>query len=223
MTRSDHDHDHDDHDESDACESCPHDDGGESVSPSIFTAAWRSLPRRRYAQALATVGGLTAVGSLAAPVASLTEVFEQEYTGPIYSEGVHLVDGDGNRVTTEALDYGEGMTVYPATHPGIAKAPTVLVRYEESEYGGETRMDSVVEGYAAYSKVCTHAGCMVGGEDENPLVCPCHFGKYDPTQGAAVVGGPPPRPLPQLPITQTENGELIAIGDFEAPVGAGGE
>ncbi|WP_435101403.1 ubiquinol-cytochrome c reductase iron-sulfur subunit [Halarchaeum sp. P4] len=206
-----------------ACDSCPHEDENEGWMPSIFTAEWRSIPRRRYAQALATVGGLTAVGSLAAPVASLTNVFEQEYTGPIYSQGVHLVDGDGNRVTVDALDYGEGMTVYPATHPGIAKAPTVLVRYKESQYGGETRMDSVVDGYAAYSKVCTHAGCMVGSADENPLVCPCHFGKYDPTQGAAVVSGPPPRPLPQLPITQNDNGELIAIGDFEGPVGAGGE
>ena len=38
------------------------------------------------------VGGLTAVGSLAAPLAGLTRVFERSYTGPVYSDGVALVD-----------------------------------------------------------------------------------------------------------------------------------
>lgn len=206
----------------DACDACPHADDGTAWKPSIFTDTRGEMRRRGYAKVLATIGGLTAVASLGAPIASLTRVFEQEYTGPIYSEGVHLVDGDGNRVTTDDLDYGQGMTVYPATHPGIAKAPTILVRYKQSEYGGDTKMGYVVDGYAAYSKVCTHAGCMVGSADEDPLVCPCHFGKYDPKSGAAVVGGPPPRPLPQLPITVNDSGELIATGDFEGPVGAGG-
>ncbi|MFB6123033.1 MAG: Rieske 2Fe-2S domain-containing protein [Haloferacaceae archaeon] len=204
-----------------ACDACSR-SGGCATGPSIYADTRAGMLRRTYAKLLATIGGLTAVASLAAPIASLTRVFEQEYTGPIFSEGVHLVDGDGNRVTADALDYGEGTTVYPATHPGIAKAPTLLVRYEQSEYGGETRMDFVADGYAAYSKVCTHAGCMVSEPDQIPLVCPCHFGKFDPTAGAAVVGGPPPRPLPQLPISLTENGELVATGDFEGPVGAGG-
>lgn len=205
----------------DACEACTHGDGT-AAAPSIFTDARGELRRREYAQLLATVGGLTAVASLAAPIASLTRVFEQEYTGPIYSQGVRLVDGNGDPVTTDSLEYGEGMTVYPEPRPGVAKAPTILVRYEKSKYGGETKMGFVVDGYAAYSKICTHAGCMVGSIDQSPLVCPCHFGKFDPTAGAAVVGGPPPRPLPQLPITVTKNGELVATGDFEAPVGPGG-
>lgn len=205
----------------DECDGCPH---GETpdFEPSIYTDARGEMRRRGYAKLLATIGGLTAVASLAAPVASLTRVFEQEYTGPIYSEGVNLVDGDGNNVTVDTLDYGEGMTVFPASHPGIAKAPTILVRYEQSEYGEGTKMAYVTDGYAAYSKVCTHAGCMVSEPDQVPLVCPCHFGKFDPKAGAAVVGGPPPRPLPQLPITVTASGELIATGDFEGPVGAGG-
>jgi Rieske Fe-S protein len=52
--------------------------------------------------------------------------------------------------------------------------------------------------FRAFSSTCTHAGCTVslsGGE----FVCPCHGGVYD-AQTGAVLGGPPPAPLPQLPI-----------------------
>ncbi|MFB6183627.1 MAG: ubiquinol-cytochrome c reductase iron-sulfur subunit [Haloarculaceae archaeon] len=199
------------------CEACgPH-------VPSIFTDERAAMQRRDYAKLFATVGGLTAVGSLAAPLAGLTRVFERAYTGPVYGDGIHLVDGDGNRITEDALDYGEIATVFPESRPGIEKAPTLLVRFTESQYGGETNVAATVGGYAAYSKVCTHAGCMVSNEEDHMLVCPCHFGKYDPTKGARVVGGPPPRPLPQLPLTLSADGYLIATGDFEGPIGPGGE
>jgi rieske iron-sulfur protein len=181
------------------------------------------LARRDYAKLLATVGGLTAVASLAAPLAGLTRVFERSYTGPVYSEGVYLVDGDGERVRESALSEGERTTVFPEPRPGIERAPTLLVRHPEDAYGGGTRLAYTVAGYAAYSKVCTHAGCMVSNEEGATLVCPCHFGKFDPTDGAAVVGGPPSRPLPQLPITLSGDGYLVATGDFEGPVGPGGE
>jgi rieske iron-sulfur protein len=63
---------------------------------------------------------------------------------------------------------------------------------------------------------------MVADRDGDVLVCPCHSGRFDPTTGASVVGGPPPRALPQLPITVSSDGYLVATGDFDAPVGAGG-
>ncbi|MEF8852742.1 MAG: Rieske 2Fe-2S domain-containing protein [Haloarculaceae archaeon] len=195
----------------------------EAVRPSIYTDARAAIERRDYAKLLATVGGLTAVGSLAAPLAGLTRVFEREYTGPIYSDGVALVDADGERITETALAEGEQMTVFPEPRPGIGSAPTLLVRFPESAYGGETRLEFTVGGYAAYSKVCTHAGCMVSDRDDGTLVCPCHFGRFDPTSGASVVGGPPSRALPQLPLTLSSDGYLVATGDFEAPVGPGGE
>lgn len=177
------------------------------------------LERRDVAKILATVGGLTAVGSLAAPLAGLTRVFEREYTGPIYSDGVPLVDADGDRVDENALEMGDVVTVFPEPRPDLEDAPTLLVRFPEAEYAEPTRLEYTVSGYAAYSKVCTHAGCMVSNREEETMVCPCHFGKFDPLQGASVVGGPPPRPLPQVPITLSSEGYLVATGDFEAPVG----
>ncbi|QLH77761.1 Rieske 2Fe-2S domain-containing protein [Halosimplex rubrum] len=208
-------------DDCDTCDGCCGDE--EPARPSIYTDARAEMERRDYAKVLATVGGLTAVGSLAAPLMGLTRVFERGYSGPVYSDGVALVDGEGDRVTEDTLAEGEQLTVFPEPRPGIADAPTLLVRYPEDAYGGETSMESTVGGYAAYSKVCTHAGCMVSDTEGETLVCPCHFGKFDPTSGASVVGGPPPRALPQLPLTLSSDGYLVATGDFEGPVGPGGE
>ncbi|MFB6131600.1 MAG: ubiquinol-cytochrome c reductase iron-sulfur subunit [Salinigranum sp.] len=196
-------------------------DGGEPVSEDggpIRDGGGR-LDRRDLAKVLATIGGLTAIGSLAAPLAGLTRVFERSYEGPIYSDGVHLVDADGGRVDENFLSNGEFATVFPETHPGLDEAPTLLVRFPEAAYTDGTRLAFTVAGYAAYSKVCTHAGCMVSNREDSTFVCPCHFGKFDPTRGATVVGGPPPRPLPQLPITLSSDGYLLAAGDFEGPIG----
>jgi rieske iron-sulfur protein len=198
-----------------------------ATEPSIYQRFWQDhrgeMARRDYAKALATVGGLTAVGSLAAPLSGLTRAFEREYTGPVYSDGVALVDESGAKITEGRLQPGEQLTVFPASHPGIQRAPTLLVRFTESDFGGSTNTAFTVSGYAAYSKVCTHAGCMVANREGDKLVCPCHSGQFDPLDGASVVGGPPGRGLPQLPITLSGSGHLIATGDFEGPVGPGGE
>ena len=208
----------------DRCQAC---DGENTDGPSIYRPFWRDsrarMSRRGYARILATIGGVTALASLTAPVLGLTRVFERSYTGPVYSDGVALVDSEGNRITETRLAEGEQLTVFPEPRPGIDRAPTLLVRFPESRYGGETRMEFTVSGYAAYSKVCTHAGCMVADRDDTTLVCPCHSGRFDPLSGASVTGGPPPRALPQLPITLSGDGELIATGDFEGAVGPGGE
>jgi rieske iron-sulfur protein len=202
-------------------------EGESSHEPSIYQPFWRDhraeMKRRDYAKSLATIGGLTAVGSLAAPLSGLTQAFEREYTGPVYSDGVALVDSEGNKITKGRLSEGEQLTVFPESHPGIQRAPTLLVRFPEDAYGGDTKLEFTVAGYAAYSKVCTHAGCMVANREGETLVCPCHSGKFDPLSGASVTGGPPPKPLPQLPITLSSGGNLIATGDFEGPVGPGGE
>ncbi|WP_226023790.1 Rieske (2Fe-2S) protein [Halomicrobium salinisoli] len=203
----------------DDCQRCP----CTSDLEALLADERGDVERRDVAKLLATIGGLTAVGSLAAPLAGLAQVFERSYEGPIYSDDVALVDDEGEPVTENFLEFGDYATVFPETNPGIEDAPTLLVRFEEGEYGGETNPDWVASGYAAYSKVCTHAGCMVSDFEGSTLVCPCHAGKFDPLSGASVVGGPPPRPLPQLPLRLADDGTLVAGGDFEGPIGTGGE
>jgi len=44
----------------------------------------------------------------------------------------------------------------------------------------------------AYSRVCTHAGCLVGYDTSaRLLVCPCHGAEFDPARQAAPIPGSP--------------------------------
>jgi len=64
-------------------------------------------------------------------------------------------------------------------------------------------------GYIALSRVCTHLGCLVDiDRGRKRLLCPCHAGVYD-LEGN-VLSGPPPRPLPRIPLRV--EGETIVIG-----------
>lgn len=54
--------------------------------------------------------------------------------------------------------------------------------------------------FVAFSAVCTHAGCPVQYDQSNvQFVCPCHGGVYDARTGK-VLQGPPPAPLPAIPV-----------------------
>jgi cytochrome b6-f complex iron-sulfur subunit len=72
--------------------------------------------------------------------------------------------------------------------------PAVLIHLDDGDF-------------VAYSAVCTHQGCTVAYKDGN-LACPCHGSVFDPADGAAVVAGPAPRPLPEIPV-KVEGGEVV--------------
>ncbi len=62
----------------------------------------------------------------------------------------------------------------------------------------------------AYSAVCTHQGCVVGVNDDDPsapFICPCHASNFDKTTGDAVAG-PAQRPLTRH-TTAIENGWIL--------------
>ena len=51
-------------------------------------------------------------------------------------------------------------------------------------------------GVKAFSAICTHLGCVVDWDKKRGVIhSPCHDGLFNPVTGA-VVGGPPPRPIP---------------------------
>ena len=85
--------------------------------------------------------------------------------------------------TVGALAIGESKSfTYPTEHD-----PCLLIRLSEDRY-------------VAYSQKCTHLMCPVHyNRDRNQIVCPCHSGYFSPQDGR-VLAGPPPEPLPSLPI-----------------------
>lgn len=85
----------------------------------------------------------------------------------------------GNRLAAVA-DIPAGGTLI------LDDALVVLVRTESGEVLG-------------WSATCTHQGCTVSSVEDGLIVCPCHFSRFDPANGAPV-SGPATRPLPSVAI-----------------------
>jgi quinol---cytochrome c reductase iron-sulfur subunit len=141
-----------------------------------------------------------------------------------WRRGSRLITADGAPVTVDRLNVGGLLTVYPEGHPGSADSQTILIRVDPAQLSPLPGRESwSPDGFLAYSKICTHAGCPVGlyEAETNRLFCPCHQSVFDALDGARPVDGPAARPLPQLPLEVDGQGNLRAQGDFPEPVGPG--
>jgi ubiquinol-cytochrome c reductase iron-sulfur subunit len=147
-----------------------------------------------------------------------------------WKKGARLVTVDGRQVLVDDLEVGGVLTVFPRGFEGSSPDQVILIRLaqlgpNDPPYPiappGKTSWG--VQGYVAYSKLCTHLGCPVGlyQERTQQLVCPCHQSIFDVNAGAIPQFGPAPRPLPQLPITVDATGQLRANGSFDQAVGPG--
>lgn len=182
---------------------------------------------RRAIQRRGLLGGLlaSALGALGLgalwPAQSLGPAPRSALRTTGWREGVHLVDERGQRVGVDTLDYGSVLTVFPEGRSPTADDQVILLRVPRENLALPAgRQDWTPEGYIAYSKVCTHAGCPVGLYQDVGLLllCPCHQATFDVVQAARPVYGPAPRALPQLPL-RLVGGQLVAGGDFSGPVG----
>jgi Rieske Fe-S protein len=95
----------------------------------------------------------------------------------------------------------------------------ILIRLDPSSLSEETRARAAM-GVVAYSAVCTHQGCPVNmwTNERNALFCSCHGSIYDPRNGAQVLAGPGPRPLPSLGL-RLEDGVPVVAAGFSGRVG----
>jgi ubiquinol-cytochrome c reductase iron-sulfur subunit len=147
-----------------------------------------------------------------------------------WKKGTKIVTVDGRQVMVDDLEVGGVLTVFPQGFEGSSPDQVILIRLAQlgpndppypisppghTSYG--------VQGYVAYSKLCTHLGCPVGlyQERTQQLVCPCHQSIFNVNSGAIPEFGPAPRPLPQLPITVDATGQMRANGGFDQAVGPG--
>jgi ubiquinol-cytochrome c reductase iron-sulfur subunit len=126
----------------------------------------------------------------------------------------------GQMITMIPEGYAENQNV-------LAKATVIIIKFAPGELipgrpgSPGTVMNWTVDNIVAYSKICTHVGCPVALYEQTThhILCPCHQSTFNAAQGAQVLFGPAPRPLPQLPIGTDAEGFLIATSDFHVPVG----
>lgn len=187
------------------------------------------LTRRKFinvamggAAAVGTVSLVSALGS-AKPVFRLTPELAPPMSGDVivhadpsrYGEPVKVSDLSADKLV-RAWPMGktsDGGTVIRDKDPTSVLA---LYRFPKGQIVEPTKLDATIDGeIVAYGDRCTHAGCNVGDNAQQPglMNCPCHSGQYDPKQGCKVIGGPPPHPLPQLPI-KLQGNQIVATGFF---------
>lgn len=174
-------------------------------------------------------------GSAAASLLATTETIKPrerraEGTEPV-AAGDRLVFATGANkgqvITRESIQPKNAVLALPEGKEDNQDNLIILCRLDPAQFQPPTVLEWIAEGFVAYSAICTHLGCTVyfsheAHDEKIPhphLHSPCHDGLYDPLRGALVLGGPPPRPLPQLPIQINEKGEILAGGWFEEPPG----
>jgi Rieske Fe-S protein len=148
-------------------------------------------------------------------------------------EGDAFVFATGDRARTPIsdtdLDLGGppvlAWPMDPATktvRDGSRLNQVLLLRLDGSGFDQTTRARAAEGGFVAYSASCTHALCPVTGwhSERRIIHCPCHNSEFDPSNGAKVVFGPAPRPLPALPLKAVD-GAPVAAGKFTGKVGGG--
>ena len=152
--------------------------------------------------------------ALAVPLRSLGPALGADAFHSKWRRGLRLQREDGTFVNANDLNVDSVVTVFPEGAVGDAEAQTVLIRLP-------SLIPGTANGFAAYSKVCTHAGCPVAlyRAAAKQLYCPCHQSAFDVVGDGNVVSGPADRSLPRLPIEIRSDGYLYASGDFNAPVG----
>lgn len=182
-----------------------------------------TFTRRRFihwAMGLGAAGTFLAMLSAANSLKPL--VIQQ--AGKLVAPGDPLVFASGplkgQPITRESLAVGEATLALPKGKEDVDDNIILIVRARPDEMQAPSKTEWTAEGFVAYSALCTHLNCTVLSTlRAGAIYCPCHAGVFDPRRGALVVSGPPPRPLPQLPLQINAAGELIAAGGFAEPVG----
>lgn len=185
-----------------------------------------AIARRSFlVKLMAAAGGVLGVVALFPLVRSLGPMPKRSQYRTKWRKGAYLTSIDGRRVQVGDVEVGGVLTVFPQNDVGGAISQTVLLHVQAS--GDVVTMPGREswgpQGYVAFSKVCTHAGCPVGLYEEltQQLLCPCHQSLFDVYTGAEPVFGPAPRPLPQLPLYIDKSGHLRAQADYNEPIGPG--
>jgi ubiquinol-cytochrome c reductase iron-sulfur subunit len=142
-----------------------------------------------------------------------------------WKAGLKLVDVETRLpIKLGDLEVGGIVTVMPEgfdTVENHALAPSILIRFAPGEIRSKKETAWGVDNHVAYSKICSHAGCPISlyEQQTHHLLCPCHQSTFDMADDANVIFGPAARRLPQLKIALDADGNFVAQGDYNQPVG----
>ena len=93
------------------------------------------------------------------------------------------------------IDEGAAVAAFGDDELGLWEARRLVVA------GRPVLVVNTGEGYRAFSAVCTHLGCVVKWKKgRRQFFCPCHGARFD--IDGKVMGGPAPRPLAKLEVTE---------------------
>ena len=158
----------------------------------------------------------------------------------VWKKGMRIVnDVSGAPIKPDEVEIGQLINAEPAVffatdeegepvyeghelHAEKAKAAVILVRMQPRDITPSAgRENWGVEGILCFSKICTHVGCPISlwEQQSHHLLCPCHQSTFDLGDNGKVIFGPAARALPQLPMGLDQEGYLVALSDFEEPVG----
>ncbi|MCC7254098.1 Rieske (2Fe-2S) protein [Hyphomicrobium sp.] len=134
-------------------------------------------------------------------------------------------DKEGQTVVPDDVQIGQPpLLVYPMDPKtqdvfGSRANLLILMRVPETDLDPPTKPHSA-DGIVAYSGICTHEGCPISGQHENPrmALCNCHGSTFDLGNNGTVVHGPATRRLAMLPVTITD-GTLVVAGRLNGPIG----
>jgi rieske iron-sulfur protein len=173
----------------------------------------------------------TAVGGVTASVLALVKIVVPQKGGgltPTVKRSDILTYAEGSKkgmtILFNDLKVGDSVLAYPKGKESNYANLIRLIREKPGLFQPPTRIDWTDHGVVAYSAVCTHLSCTVSWKrarqvEADIILCHCHNGLYDPLRGAKVIGGPPPRPLPQIAVQVESDGRLRVMSRFAGPVG----
>jgi thiosulfate dehydrogenase [quinone] large subunit len=171
-----------------------------SLRPAPVTAASNpdgaGVDRRTFLRTGVLAGAMLAFGSVAKVLARgsfRSDTLAQTSPSSTPSVGPSATKVQGKQIAKlDDLSIGK-----PVGFNTVGGEPSVLFKLSDTEV-------------AAYSRVCTHAGCIVDYDaSSNLLYCPCHGAEFDPTHDAKVVTGPAVTPLPRIEVAVDGTGRVV--------------
>ncbi|TCB97860.1 Rieske (2Fe-2S) protein [Micromonospora zingiberis] len=196
--------------------------------------------KRRPLLGVSLLAGLAPVGAVAAAPLVGGLISDPHKNNQLMTTGfaprdgqkIRLIREDGRPIRPADVSAGGQITVFPGVEHGVsnryADSPTLLIHLRDADAEQSRRNNEQVGhgnymwgNFAAYSKICTHAGCPASlyEQQTNRLLCPCHQSQFLITDNAKPIFGPASRRLPQLPIEVDAEGYFVATSDYTETVG----